>query len=56
MDMVKLQDVCRQVRRDIIIMTNKAGAGHPGGSLSIVETMVSLYFDVMQGIDPKGRI
>ena len=53
MDMVKLQDVCRQVRRDIIIMTNKAGAGHPGGSLSIVETMVSLYFDVMQGIDPK---
>lgn len=30
MDIQELQEVCRQVRRDIIIMTNKAGAGHPG--------------------------
>lgn len=29
MDIQELQEVCRQVRRDIIIMTNKAGAGHP---------------------------
>ena len=27
MDIQELQEICRQVRRDIIIMTNKAGAG-----------------------------
>ena len=53
MDIQELQEVCRQVRRDIIIMTNKAGAGHPGGSLSATEALVALYFDVMKGIDPK---
>ena len=53
MDIQELKDVCRRVRRDIIIMTNKAGAGHPGGSLSATEAMVALYFDVMQGVDPK---
>ncbi|MBQ9324166.1 MAG: transketolase [Clostridia bacterium] len=53
MNLQELQDVCRRVRQDIIIMTNHAGAGHPGGSLSLVETLVGLYFDTMQGIDPK---
>ena len=53
MDIQELQEVCRQVRRNIIIMTNKAGAGHPGGSLSATEALVALYFDVMKGIDPK---
>ena len=53
MDIQELQEICRQVRRDIIIMTNKAGAGHPGGSLSATEALVALYFDVMKGIDPK---
>ncbi len=54
MNLQELQDVCRKVRRDIIIMTSNAGAGHPGGSLSIVETMVALYFDVLKGIDPAN--
>lgn len=53
MDIQALQSTCRQVRRDIITMTNKAGAGHPGGSLSCTEALVALYFDVMKGIDPK---
>ena len=53
MDILELKDVCRRVRRNIITMTNKAGAGHPGGSLSATEAMVALYFDVMKGIDPK---
>ena len=55
MDINQLKSVCTQVRRDIIIMTNKAGAGHPGGSLSITETLVALYFDVMKGVDPSGK-
>ena len=42
MDIQALQSTCRQVRRNIITMTNKAGAGHPGGSLSCTEAMVAL--------------
>jgi len=53
MDIQALQSTCRQVRRNIITMTNKAGAGHPGGSLSCTEAMVALYFDVMK-VDPKN--
>ena len=53
MDVRELEAVAKQVRRDIIVMTNKAGAGHPGGSLSATEAFVALYFDVMKGVDPK---
>jgi transketolase len=49
----ELKEICRQVRRDIIVMTNKAGSGHPGGSLSAVETLVALYFAVMK-CDPAN--
>ena len=31
------------MRRDIIEMTNAAGSGHPGGSLSAVEMLITLY-------------
>ena len=41
MNTAELSRVCRQVRRDIINMTANAGSGHPGGSLSAVELMVS---------------
>lgn len=53
MDIAELQKIARQVRRDIITMTAKAGAGHPGGSLSCTEALVALYFDVMR-IDPDN--
>ncbi len=39
-----LKRTCWQVRRDILIMLEHAGSGHPGGSLSAVEILVSLYF------------
>lgn len=51
MDIQALQSQCRQVRRDIVTMTGKAGSGHPGGSLSCTEALVALYFDVMN-VDP----
>lgn len=53
MDKAALASICKQVRRDIINMTAQAGCGHPGGSLSSVEIMVSLYFAKMN-IDPKN--
>ena len=33
-----------QIRKDILMMLEKAGSGHTGGSLSIVEILVSLYY------------
>ena len=46
-----LPALCRQIRRDILSMTHAAGSGHPGGSLSAVEILVSLYFGQMR-LDP----
>ncbi|MDI3481775.1 MAG: transketolase [Tepidanaerobacteraceae bacterium] len=47
MNLKELQDISKIVRQDIIKMIGKAGSGHPGGSLSIVEILVSLYYEVM---------
>ena len=52
-DLLALQALCRKVRRHIIEMTGAAKSGHPGGSLSAVETVVTLYFDVMRH-DPSN--
>ena len=40
----ELRRLSWQVRRDILIMLEKAGSGHPGGSLSAVEVLVTLYY------------
>ena len=52
MNKAELSGVCRQMRRDIINMTANAGSGHPGGSLSAVELMASVFYNHMR-IDPK---
>ncbi len=52
MDKPELQGICRQIRRDIINMTADAASGHPGGSLSCVEILVALYYDIMH-INPE---
>ncbi|QTL97316.1 transketolase [Iocasia frigidifontis] len=36
------------IRRDIITMLGEAGSGHPGGSLSAVEILSSLYYELME--------
>src|SRR3712207_5961163 len=43
----ELQAIARTTRRQIIEMITAAKSGHPGGSLSAVEILVTLYFDVM---------
>jgi len=53
-DIVALEKLANQLRQDIIKMVATAGSGHPGGSLSAVEFITALYFDVMQNIDPKN--
>jgi transketolase len=42
MDIQSLQTHARHVRQDIIKMTAKAGAGHPGGSLSLVVSLIGI--------------
>jgi transketolase len=44
----ELQAKTRKMRRDIISMVSAAGSGHPGGSLSAVEIMAALYFNVLR--------
>lgn len=47
-----LQDLCTQVRRDIVRMVHGASSGHPGGSLGCTDFLVKLYFEEMN-IDPS---
>jgi transketolase len=47
-DIQQLQDIATQVRRDIVRMVNKAGTGHPGGSLGCADFLTALYFHAMK--------
>ena len=38
-----LENVAKNCRRSIVDMIHKAGAGHPGGSLSAIDLIVGLY-------------
>tara|TARA_B100001939_G_scaffold288866_1_gene259844 strand:- start:1196 stop:2038 length:843 start_codon:yes stop_codon:yes gene_type:complete len=48
MELEKLNDICSQVRRDILRMVHANSSGHPGGSLGCVEYFVSLYFVLLK--------
>ena len=47
-DVATLQRIARELRMDIVEMIYRAASGHPGGSLSIVELITTLYFDEMR--------
>ncbi|WP_127843072.1 transketolase [Actinomyces wuliandei] len=51
-ELEEMRRVARQCRRDIVLMTHKAGSGHPGGSLSAIDVLVVLYLRHMR-IRPK---
>ncbi|HBO45600.1 MAG TPA: transketolase [Planctomycetaceae bacterium] len=46
-DVDSLREIARQLRIDALKMIHLAGGGHPGGSLSAADLIVSLYFRVM---------
>ena len=50
----ELQTICKQIRRHIVTMITAAKSGHPGGSLSAVELIVSLYFGGRMRHDPAN--
>ncbi len=47
-DSKALEKIAHDVRVDIVKMIYYAGSGHPGGSLSLVEIMVYLYWCVLR--------
>jgi transketolase len=44
----ELEAIAKRLRRHIVRMIGEAKSGHPGGSLSAVEILVTLYYDVMR--------
>lgn len=53
MEIQEMQKQCSIIRQDIINMLADSGSGHPGGSLSIVEILVALYYRKMR-INPQN--
>ncbi len=49
----ELEELAKRLRRHIITMIGKAGSGHPGGSLSAVEIVTTLYCKILKH-DPKN--
>ena len=47
-DVADLVAMARELRRDVVQTIFTAGSGHPGGSLSELDILVSLYFRIMR--------
>ena len=48
-----LENISKDIRCSILTMVKEAEVGHIGGSLSVTEILVSLYFKILR-IDPKN--
>ncbi|MBQ9691496.1 MAG: transketolase [Eggerthellaceae bacterium] len=53
MDIASLQHIATKIRIHIIDMLERAGSGHPGGSLSAADIMTALYFGGILKHNPK---
>lgn len=47
-NIAELTELCTQVRRDIVRMTNACSSGHPGGAMGCTEYFVALYQVIMK--------
>ncbi|RTZ58284.1 MAG: hypothetical protein DSZ31_06125 [Gammaproteobacteria bacterium] len=50
----ELKEIARQVRIETIKAIYLAGSGHPGGSLSVTDILVTLYFGGYVNVDPSN--
>jgi transketolase len=50
-DIGQQKDLARRFRKEILQVIHEAGSGHPGGSLSLVEILIALYFYKLR-VDP----
>ncbi|MDR1596947.1 MAG: transketolase [Treponema sp.] len=53
MEIAELEELGAEMRKTVLRMTNRAGMGHVGGSLSEIEILTALYFSIMR-IDPAN--
>ena len=53
-DKAGLEDVARQLRKDIVTATTAAASGHPSSSLSMVEILATLFFGGVLRYDPNN--
>ncbi len=53
LSIAELQEMARQIRRDIIKMLLISKSGHSGGPLGLADIFASLYFNILN-IDPKN--
>jgi len=49
----ELKKIAKELRRDIVTLLARAGAGHPGGSLSEIDILTALYFHALN-VNPKS--
>jgi transketolase len=45
----------KSIRKNILVMLNKAGSGHTGGSLGMADVFTVLYFKVLQNIHTEQQ-
>lgn len=50
---LELEKQANEIRKDIVTAVHSAKSGHPGGSLSLADTLTYLYFYKMK-VDPKN--
>lgn len=48
----ELEEKARKIRSQVLKMLYEAGSGHPGGSLSVVEILVALFYGNILKFDP----
>ncbi len=53
-DFQQLRKKTEEIRYNLVAMMAYAGSGHPGGSLSAVETMTTLYYGGVMNCDGKN--
>ena len=52
-EIAELQNICIDLKKNVISMIHTAQSGHPGGSLSVAEFVTACYFREMN-VDPKN--
>ena len=54
MNPAQLEALANRMRQDIVSMIAEAGSGHPGGSLSCIDILATLYFGGVMNHDPAN--
>lgn len=55
MRLSQLKKKATELRIDTLNMISKAGSGHTGGSMSVMDILVALYYGTGSSVDPSGN-